>query len=109
VPLPLRPHAVQWLRLQEVLTGTRVVGHERVVVGSFSGHLDRQGAKASAEPGQILTQQRAVLRGEIGDLAPIKSGDWIQHGDQLWLVVSEPVIHDAEPTLAHAEVEVQSA
>lgn len=109
MPLPLRPHAVQWLRLQEVLAGTRVVGHERVVMGTFSGHLDPNWPRASAEPGQVLTQQRAVLRGEIGDLAPIKSGDWIQHGDQLWLVVSEPIIHDAEPTLAHAEVELQSA
>ncbi len=109
MPLPLRPQLVQWFRLGEVLDGALVVGHERVLMGSFAAHLDGFQPHSSVSPGQIMTEQRAILRGEIADVAPLRSGDWIQHGDQQWLVVSEPVMHDAEPILAHATVELQTA
>lgn len=109
MPLPLRPHLVQWYRLGEVLDGALVVGHERVLMGSFAAHLDGFQPQAAVSPGQVTTQQRAILRGEIADVAPLRSGDWIQHGDQQWMVVSEPVVHDAEPILAHATVELQTA
>jgi hypothetical protein len=78
-------------------------------MGSFAAHLDGFQPQAAVEPGQVTTEQRAILRGEIADLAPLRSGDWIQHGDQQWMVVSEPVVHDAEPILAHATVELQTA
>lgn len=109
MPLPLRPHLVQWYRLGEVLDGALVVGHERVLMGSFAAHLDGFQPHAAVSPGQITTEQRANLRGEIADVALLRSGDWIQHGDQQWLVMSEPVAHDAEPILAHATVELQTA
>ena len=109
MPLPLRPHWVQWYRLGEVLDGALVVGHERVLMGSFAAHLDGFQPHTAVTPGQVTTEQRAILRGEIANVAPLRSGDWIQHGDQQWMVVSEPVVHDAEPILAHATVELQTA